>query len=266
MSVRRLALLWSSLLWWSALSPAQADDALQTRIRKSDVVLKPNGAGPFPAAILLHGCSGPSTNLKTWAERLRDWGYLTLRMNSFAARELKTVCGGLILEERERVPDVLAAVAYLRTRKDVVADRLAIMGWSHGAGATLMSLSALHKDLKQTVRAAIAFYPGCRRVQPWRDDIPTLMLLGEVDNWTPPASCQYLAKRQRGAGYDVTEITYPGAYHAFDSATLGPEERRVSVANGGKGATIQYNPAAAQDSVIRVREFLAKHLASEGSR
>ena len=31
-------------------------------------------------------------------------------------------------------------------------------------------------------------------------------------------------------------------------------------ARGGRGATIQYDPAAADESLARVREFLEKHL------
>lgn len=33
-------------------------DAVQAEIRKSDLILRPSGAGPFPAVIMLHGCRG----------------------------------------------------------------------------------------------------------------------------------------------------------------------------------------------------------------
>ena len=56
-------------------------------------------------------------------------------------------------------------------------------------------------------------------------------------------------------------MTYPGAHHGFDNPLLGPGARRVPEALGGRGATVQYDPAGADDSVRRVREFLAMHLA-----
>jgi len=236
------------------------DGELQAAMRKHDIVVQPDGAGPFPAVILLHGCGGPTGREKLWAERLREWGYLSLRVNSFAARGLKRVCSGGILEREERVPDVMGALAYLKMRPDVDPRRIAAMGWSHGGGTTLMTLGAAPEDPVEGFRAAIAFYPGCRGVPPWRTKTPTLILIGEADDWSGAAPCQALADRQRRAGLDVTQATYPGAHHGFDNPQLGPEKRRVPDALGGRGATMQYNPTAAEDSLVRVREFLAKHL------
>lgn len=229
-------------------------------MRKHDVIVKPDGTGPFPVVILLHGCAGPTSRDRLWAERLRHWGYLTLRVNSFAPRGLKRVCGGGILEREERVPDVLTALAYLRTRPDVDPRRVAMMGWSHGGGTVLMTLGAAPEDPAEGFRAAIAFYPGCRGVPPWRTKTPTLILIGGADDWSAPGLCQALVERQQRAGFEVTQVTYADAHHGFDNVLLGPGKRRVPDALGGRGATIQYNPQAADDSLVRVREFLAKYL------
>jgi len=229
-------------------------------MRKGDMIVQPDGTGPFPAVILLHGCGGPTSGEKLWAERLRGWGYLVLRVNSFAARGLKRVCGGGILRPEERVPDALGALAYLRTRPDVDPRRIAVMGWSHGGSATLATLNNAPEEPAEGFRAAVAFYPYCRQMRPWRTKTPTLILIGEADDWTPAVPCQALADRQRRAGFDVTQVTYPGAHHVFDNPLLGPDQRRAPDALGGRGATLQYNPAAADDSRVRVRDFLAKHL------
>ena len=50
---------------------------------------KPDGEGPFPAIVLLHGCGGiqPKRDHR-WAERLSGWGYVTLQVDSFWPRGL----------------------------------------------------------------------------------------------------------------------------------------------------------------------------------
>ena len=42
-------------------------DELQTEIRKSDLIVRPDGLGPFPAVIMLHGCSGLGRRDQMWA-------------------------------------------------------------------------------------------------------------------------------------------------------------------------------------------------------
>jgi dienelactone hydrolase len=262
-SMRRLALLCCLLTvaGCAAGRGAGTDEAaLQAEIRASDLFLAPAGPGPFPAVLMLHGCGGLGSRDRMWAERLREWGYLTVRVNSLAARGFKSVCGGGALDPAARVPDALAALAHLRTRPDVEPRRIALMGWSHGAMATLVTLGAAPEEPAQGFRAAIAYYPSCRQVRAWRTRTPALMLLGGEDNWTPPEPCQSLAARQQQTGLPVTQVTYPGAQHGFDNPLLGPSPRRVPEALGGRGATMQYHPAAAEDSVRRVREFLAMHL------
>ena len=51
---------------------------------------KPDGSGPFPAVVYVHGCSGLSTDTrKRIAERLTAWGYISFVVDSFASRGIK---------------------------------------------------------------------------------------------------------------------------------------------------------------------------------
>src|SRR6185312_10835829 len=70
-----------------------------------------------------------------------------------------------------------------------------------------------------TFRAAVAYYPMCGVA---RDElsIPTLIMIGELDDWSPAGDCERLMKRRAGRGAPVDLIVYPGAYHAFDVPLL----------------------------------------------
>ena len=51
-------------------------------------LFKPDGAGPFPAVVLLHGCGGIRTHFVQWAGAIRDMGYVALLVDSFRPRDL----------------------------------------------------------------------------------------------------------------------------------------------------------------------------------
>ena len=58
--------------------------------------------------------------------------------------------------------------------------------------------------------------------------VPTLILIGELDDWTPAKECRNLAEgrddwgisREKGKGIPIELIVYPGAYHDFDVPQL----------------------------------------------
>jgi len=55
---------------------------------------KPEGAGPFPAVIGLHGCAGmPDTRKRKPVDELVGWGYVVL-LDSFATRGIQHACTG----------------------------------------------------------------------------------------------------------------------------------------------------------------------------
>ena len=61
--------------------------ALTDSVTLSAELIKPEGAGPFPAVVLMHGCSGlwrPWGDL--WTGRLVRWGYVVVQVDSFRPR------------------------------------------------------------------------------------------------------------------------------------------------------------------------------------
>src|SRR5215510_15807778 len=56
---------------------------------------RPEGAGPFPAVIGLHGCAGmPDKTKRKLVDELVGWGYVVLLVDSFATRGIEHACAG----------------------------------------------------------------------------------------------------------------------------------------------------------------------------
>ena len=48
--------------------------------------------------------------------------------------------------------------------------------------------------------------------------MPTLILIGSADDWTPAAICQQMVAGARDRSARVQIVVYPGAQHEFDRA------------------------------------------------
>lgn len=245
---------------------------------------RPQGDGPFPAVVGLHGCSGlivrsgrmRDTVMPTfadWAERLSAAGYVVLLPDSFSSRGIAQVCTlkDRTAESRARLYDAYGALVWLQTQPFVVRDRIGLLGWSHGGGTVVRSVDAKAEARPASLphggfRAAVAFYPGCpdpKKSKPgreWRGAAPLLILIGEAEDWTPVAPCRNLAEAAAKRSEDVTLQTYAGAYHAFDSPNPGIHVRTgLATAPNGK-AHVGQDPAARADAIKRVPAFLDRHL------
>jgi dienelactone hydrolase len=126
------------------------------------------------------------------------------------------------------------------------------MGGSHGGFTTLVTLSRPGSGFA----AAVALYPRCGFTPNLRPDVPLLILIGELDDWTPAKECLPLA------GERVTVKVYPGAHHSFDS----PRPKRYVPARinpsspTGRGATTEGHAGVWADSIVQTTEFFARYL------
>ena len=50
------------------------------------LLVHPEGAGPFPAVVLLHGCDGIQPFQEQWADDLANWGYAALLADTHGPR------------------------------------------------------------------------------------------------------------------------------------------------------------------------------------
>ena len=240
---------------------------------------RPQGAGPHPAVIGLHGCSGmmsPSGGIFpiefAWAYRLNSEGYAVLLVDSFGPRrhgEMCSIAGFDLSLYRARPKDAYGALAWLQSQPDIRPDRIAALGWSQGGGTVLMSIGepslGRPADLTQPdFRAAVAFYPAACRDDRWRSGwttkIPLLVLQGEADVWTPAALCKTFIDGAVARGATAEIVIYPGAYHAFDAPNVSIRELPKYVTRAGVVPIVGTDLAARADAMQRVPEFLARYL------
>jgi acetyl esterase/lipase len=68
-------------------TPTQPPDPIEGYLSK------PDGAGPFPAVIYLHGCGGLTNRTRhRVADLMTSWGYVVLAVDSFATRGITNAC------------------------------------------------------------------------------------------------------------------------------------------------------------------------------
>ena len=113
------------------------------------------------------------------------------------------------------------------------------------------------------LRAAVAFYPDCGGISGIMS-VPTLVLMGDLDDRTPVKACRAMAEghgdiglsREKGDRSMVSLVVYPGVYHSFNLPLL----RFVTPGVRDMGYWLEYNADADRDSVKKVREFLQSKL------
>lgn len=261
-------------LWAAAAGASERVEIPDGNLTLQAMLFRPQGDGPFKAVVALHDCGGltrrPATTLHLyteWANHLVADGFVVLFPDSFASRGLGSQCRERqrkVRASRERVSDANAARRWLQTQSYVRADRISLLGWSNGAIATLWAVrpTAAPHDGSADFRSAVAFYPGCRRLREtaWSARVPTLILIGSADDWTPASTCQQMVAGARGRSARAQIIVYPGAPHEFDRANtpLRLHVGLVNTANPSGKAHGGTNTAARSDALKRVPQWLAQ--------
>ena len=222
-------------------------------------LFKPAGDGPFPAVVYMHGCAGLPAGFKSgetrgsWAERLVAWGYVVLAVDSFTTRGIDQAC---VQGAPQRLLDAHGALLFLARQPFVDPHRIAAIGFSQGGHFALSAVEQRDVELfeeqsDRKFKAVVAFYPRC--IADGDMTAPTLILIGEADEWTPAAACRNMLARSSGKGSPITLIIYPGAHHSFDVPALQPGRLLF-------GYQVEYNAEAAEKAAHEVRRFLAEHM------
>jgi dienelactone hydrolase len=272
-----------NLKYWIAAALILASGAAyateQVEIPSGDVKLRgvlyrPPGLGPFPAVVALHTCDGLGdgetlldNRYREWGEHLMAAGFAVLFPDSFGSRGLGTQCRQHqrpVRASRTRINDANAARHWLQEQPWVIADRVSILGWSHGATTALWTIRrgmGAARDKMPDFRSAVAFYPNCKRsgALAWSARVPTLILIGRADDWTSAAACEQMVADARGRSAGTVIKVYPSAHHDFDRAHLALQERTgiANTASPTGRVHIATDAAARADALKRVTEWLA---------
>jgi dienelactone hydrolase len=253
-------------------SPRQVDIPLSSGVLHAQLY-KPDGDGPFPVVIALHGCGGLAGHSEPVQARYREWAELLLKAgnavllpDSYASRELGPQCRvkeRRILARRERVADIMASREWLVQQPWAARDRISLMGWANGASALLWAVRPQlpSRNIEHDFRSAIAFYPNCRISSGlgWSARVPTLLLIGAKDDVSSPPACRQMVDGARGRSALARIVVYPGAYHDFDRANF-PLHAIGGASDAGlpEKGHVGTDTEARADSQKRVAEWLAR--------
>ncbi len=232
-------------------------------------LLKAKGAGGAPGAVLHPACEGLLTDdgqvkLKyaRMGRYLNAGGFTVLLVDGFNPRGFREACTDQKTKELDpitRLKDILGGLAYLRSRGDVLGDKIIMMTW--GAAGSLEGMNKAtpyYQPLGTGFAGAVMFYPQCdnqdKRFAPYA---PIQVFVGEKDAWNPARHCLALVKRQEAGSAPFTVKTYPETLHSFD----GPVAPRSTTPNPRIGTVmVGNNPGSTTDAYRATREFLAKIL------
>ena len=224
-------------------TPERREERLSSHWR----ILRPEGSGPFPAAVLLSGCDGVRDNMTYWAEKFVASGRLALIVDSHTPRGLdqleswRLVCAGQALPGAERAGDLAVALETLRQRKDVTDD-VVVLGASHGGWTAMEFVAeassgevppgltdwpASPESLLGSMTAMVLLYPYCGLLNyadktTWPSDLPVLMVLAEDDSIVDTDDCLAMAETLRAGGVDIETEVLEGAGHGFDQQEKSP--------------------------------------------
>ena len=231
-------------------TPLASSHPLQGYLRR------PNGTDPSPAVILLHSCNGNWRHVdERWGKRIASWGYATLSVDSFGPRGIKTCRDSAA---RDFNVDASRALHFLALHPMIDPTRIAAVGFAWGGLSVLASVerSTIEQASPDKLRAAVAFYPPCAGL---KGDltVPTLILIGERDDWNLADECRNMVagrdgwgiSRPKDRGIPIKLVVYPDAYHAFDVPDLKPP-RDFSEHH------LEFNQSAADQAAVALHEFL----------
>ncbi|HEY2707573.1 MAG TPA: dienelactone hydrolase family protein [Caulobacteraceae bacterium] len=217
-------------------------DAHVERLTPHLTVFRPLHAGRMPVVLQFHGCGGVGPMQRSYAEAALSAGVAAVVVDSLAPRGIgemearAAVCTGLKFRGAERALDVLATLQWLREQPWADPDRVAAIGWSHGAWAIMEALAGTPPQAQGRtlpLKSVLLFYPYCgplarTRSRGWGANRPCVYaVIGGRDLVVGRTLPERALRRLEADGLTVRSRFFPDATHGFDEegATGDPRVR-----------------------------------------
>lgn len=249
-------------------------EELDQQLRPNYEVSAPAGEGPFPVALLYHGCGGlvgadgPKEIMDRYAAAANEAGYVAVIVDSFTPRGIgasnyKKVCSGLRLRGATRASDVVASLMYAESLPFATDEGFVLAGWSHG-GWTVMEamiddldrtwpkgMKRPPADLYNSVSGVYLTYPYCgfpsqARKKGWARPIPASIVTAEFDTVARRNPCEKAFDRMAESGVPMAVEEFTGVTHAFDEEDQSPT------------SSFKYDPDATERALERFKAFLVE--------
>lgn len=228
-----------------------------------------------PVVLILHGSGGVDGRGAFYAKALQEAGIATLEITMFPQ-------GGRPREGTQAtMPHAAAALKWLAAQPNVDGQRLGVMGFSWGAGMSMLMSSELvqgrlGKDVPKPVAFA-PFYPVCSNwvrylmnpkapfynVHTQMSAAPMLIHSGTRDDYEEgERPCDTLVAMWPAAAREHVTVRYvEGATHGFDSQKPARQfyDQFVHAGRGGM-VNVVPNPEAAADARQAAVSFFVKYL------
>lgn len=178
----------------------------------------------YPAIVLAHGSNGVMKwrEHDLWKNFWLDKGYAVFIVDTFGPRGVsRTAENQNIIKQQIHGIDFMFAVDALSRDSRIDPDRIGIMGFSRGGGASISASNSVifeKYNIDARFQFAIAFYPGCQfHARFTRANNPILIVVGSKDSYTPEGKCKNLSDQIRSVGGVVEFVSLSGAFHDFDA-------------------------------------------------
>lgn len=177
----------------------------------------PEGAGPFPALVIVHEWNGLVDRVRQVADDLAAEGYVTLAVDLYDGRtganpeENMALVREVNANQEKMIANMNAAVAFLRGRDDVTG-RVGTMGWCFGGGI------ALSYGLDGDNHEATAIFYGSLVDDPEQLAAMRHEVYGtfaELDQGIPPEAVESFRQALDGAGIANDLHVYDDMNHGF---------------------------------------------------
>jgi carboxymethylenebutenolidase len=209
------------------------------------ILYLPQGNGPHPAVVVIHEWWGLNDWIKEQAANYAKQGYVALAVDLYRGKvaDNPETAHELMrgLPQDQGVRDLVAAVEFLDSRKDVKHNDIGAVGWCMGGGyAAQLAIAA------PSLKAVAINYGALPTDKSQLAKIHAAILgnFGGKDQGIPPEAVHNFEAAMKSLSKPVDAKIYPESGHAFENP------------NNKAG----YRPDDAADAMQRIDQFLAAHL------